>query len=168
MKPAVHAITRERAPLLETTGNLFPLHHRDFIESSKIAFLSTEMTTDNFWGLYFRVCLNEENNRPHASGLDESTTRNKFGEKKATDFFMLYRNLITRGFSYLVRVTVCWRRTLIAGSLGGEHPSTFGFHQGSKSRLRTQTREKCAITRTASAARSCCRRQTISCPTLFI
>ena len=111
--------------------------------------------------------MNEENNRPHASGLDESTTRKKFGEKKATDFFMLYRNLITRGFSYLVRVTVCWRRTMIAGSLGGEHPSIFGFHQGSKSRLRTQTREKCAITRTASAARSCCRRQTISCPTLF-
>jgi hypothetical protein len=40
--------TRACARLLETTGNLFPLHHRDFIESTKIAFLLTEMTTDNF------------------------------------------------------------------------------------------------------------------------
>ena len=99
--------------------------------------------------------------------LTNQRREKSLAKKRPLIFFMVYRNLITRGFSYLVRVTVCWRRTLIAGSLGGEHPSTFGFHQGSKSRLRTQTREKCAITRTASAARSCCRRQTISCPGLF-
>jgi hypothetical protein len=62
--------TRARARLLETTGNLFPASprlHRKYGNS----FSFNGNDAGHFFGFIFRVCLNEENNRPHASGHHE-------------------------------------------------------------------------------------------------
>jgi len=53
VKPAVHAIIRERARVCSKRRVIYFLHHRDFIESTEIAFLLTEMTPDIFW-VYFQ------------------------------------------------------------------------------------------------------------------